>query len=65
MEIDEARKKAIKILREHPEVAELRSCWNCNPAHEHLKNHLLVNCYDCGHWYYNGLDITMPDEDIE
>lgn len=33
----------------------VRSCWQCNPAHEHLKKAIgLFTCYDCERWYMNG-----------
>ena len=33
----------------------MRSCWECNPAHEHLKNvGGLFTCFECGRWYMNG-----------
>ena len=42
----------------------MRSCWNCNPAHEHLKNDdpaFLFVCFDCGHWFYRGADLTTQE----
>jgi hypothetical protein len=36
-----------------------RSCWNCNSAHEHLKKaEYPIECFDCGHIYYKGVDLT-------
>ena len=33
----------------------MRTCWECNPSHEHLKKvGGLFNCFDCGRWYMNG-----------
>lgn len=33
----------------------MRSCWECNPAHEHLKTvGGLFTCIDCDRWYING-----------
>lgn len=33
----------------------LRSCWECNPAHNYLKKAPgLFVCYDCSRWYMNG-----------
>ena len=34
----------------------MRSCWNCNSSHEHLKEGIL-NCF-CGNWYLNGQLVT-------
>lgn len=33
----------------------MRSCWECNPSHEHLKKiGGLFTCIDCGRYYMNG-----------
>lgn len=33
----------------------MRSCWRCNPAHEHLKTvGGLFHCFECGRWFMNG-----------
>lgn len=33
----------------------LRSCWNCNSAHNHLKKaNYIICCFDCGIFYYKG-----------
>lgn len=33
----------------------MRSCWECNSAHKHLKEvGGLFTCFDCGRWYMNG-----------
>ena len=33
----------------------MRSCWECNPAHNHLKTvGGLFICLDCNRWYMNG-----------
>lgn len=35
----------------------LRSCWECNPAHEHLKDETcesLFVCFSCGRYYVFG-----------
>jgi hypothetical protein len=33
----------------------MRSCWECNPSHEHLKTvGGLFTCFECGRWYMNG-----------
>lgn len=33
----------------------MRSCWECNPAHEYFKNvGGLFTCFECGRWYMNG-----------
>jgi len=39
---------------------QMRSCWNCNTAHEHLKDPAagLILCFECGHWFLDGVDLT-------
>lgn len=33
----------------------MRSCWECNPAHKHLKKcGGLFICFGCGRWWMNG-----------
>ena len=33
----------------------MRSCWECNPAHERLKESPgLFVCFECGRWYMDG-----------
>ena len=58
MTIQEARKLAKKLMKKDSNYPEMRSCWKCNGAHEHLKSHTLIWCFECGHFYYKGLDIT-------
>jgi hypothetical protein len=37
----------------------LRTCWVCNPAHEHLRtSDCLIECFGCGNYYYRGVRIT-------
>lgn len=39
----------------------LRSCWNCNSAHEHFLNEPRGRsflCFDCGRYFSNGIDVT-------
>jgi len=51
----------IDKLREEARTKEvcLRSCWNCNPAHEGLKDaNYVIACFECGHYFYKGEDIT-------
>lgn len=60
--IEQLRKEA-KPLRDKGKYA-FRSCWNCNGAHEHLKNaEGLINCFVCGHWFYKGEDLTEDDNE--
>lgn len=52
-------------LREAARAAErdgryiLRTCWVCNPAHEHLRaSDCVLECFGCGEFYYRGARIT-------
>lgn len=36
----------------------IRSCWVCNPAHEHLKTAAHLLCFVCGRTYHNGVEET-------
>lgn len=42
----------------------LRSCWNCNEAHKHLKKaDYLIYCVWCGKMYLKGKEITEITEE--
>ncbi len=60
--IELLREKAHDILKKDSAGYAMRSCWNCNPAHEHLKKaDCPILCSECGHWYFRGYDITVKD----
>jgi len=61
MTIEEAR-AAARIYMQHNNPV-IRSCWNCNLAHEHLKNaeYPFMCAMGCGHWFYKGVDITKDE----
>ena len=41
-----------------------RSCWNCNSAHERLKDaDYPIECFNCGHIYFRGERITETEEE--
>jgi len=63
--LEEARKKAKAYMKKHPDDEyAFRSCWNCNGAHEHLKDAKYpILCNTCAHWFWNGVDITIFDEE--
>lgn len=48
----------------HQEAEEktvvLRSCWNCNAAHEYMRtwDDVVICCFECGHYYFKGQDLT-------
>lgn len=55
----------IEKLREEALTKEIgmRSCWNCNGAHHHLKDaEYVISCLWCSKFYYKGVDITIYDE---
>lgn len=65
-EVDAARAAAEKYLAENPDGMSIRSCWNCNGAHEHLKKAPnVICCFACNHWFFAGVDITATDEEAE
>lgn len=56
-EIKKLRTEALSLMKQ--EKFTMRSCWNCNPAHEHLKEYSIpIICFECGHWFFKGIDIT-------
>jgi hypothetical protein len=60
MNLEEARKEAESKLDQRA----MRSCWNCNPAHEHLKEaEYPFVCFECGNWFYKGFNITSNPDD--
>uniref|UniRef100_A0A6M3XGZ6 Uncharacterized protein n=1 Tax=viral metagenome TaxID=1070528 RepID=A0A6M3XGZ6_9ZZZZ len=56
------KKKDLENLRQEAKKYNIiwRSCWNCNPTHEHLKksNDCVIFCLECGRYYFKGTDIT-------
>lgn len=43
-----------------------RSCWDCNAAHEYLKEvDYLIECFGCGRYLFKGVDITIYPEGAE
>lgn len=40
----------------------MRSCWDCEPAHQHLRQaDYVFFCAQCGHWFFQGQDITRKE----
>lgn len=57
---DNLRKEASAYLADAKENGEpgyaYRSCWECNPAHEHLKEaEMPILCNSCGNWFFKGV----------
>ena len=61
-ELLEARKKTKKLLKKDVNNIAWRSCWICNGAHIHFLEgewgDWILNCFRCGKFYYNKIDIT-------
>jgi hypothetical protein len=61
--IKELRIEATKWIEKNKSPV-WRSCWVCNPAHDHLKNvNYPIECFSCGHYYYKGVNITITDKE--
>jgi len=59
MNLEEAKKEATEIIHKDSTNFQLRSCWNCNGAHEHLKkSEIPIKCFECGKAFHKGFDIT-------
>ena len=45
----------------------MRSCWECNEAHEHLKEvNMLHTCFGCGKWWvYDQFLAFETDEEFD
>lgn len=57
--VEQLRREAMDLLADDPDACALRSCWDCNGAHEHLKQaDYVINCFGCGRWLYKGQDVT-------
>lgn len=66
--IEGLRKEALAWLDEHGPsgimtVFPNRSCWHCNPGHDWMRTDTTTpyQCFECGHIYFKGVDITEPD----
>jgi hypothetical protein len=67
MKIEELREEASKLIKKtNGDCIAMRSCWKCNPAHEHFKRGMdktwVLWCFGCGHYFYKGKDITIIDK---
>lgn len=65
-ELSEARKKAAVLAKKDINKIAWRSCWVCNRAHVHFLRgkwgDWILNCFECGRYYYDKIDITGNDE---
>jgi hypothetical protein len=65
--VEEARSKAVEIIDRQSDFGiVMRSCWNCNSAHERLKlvEDAVIFCFDCGNYFFNGVDITTDGGEL-
>ena len=52
-------------IRDDGEPA-FRSCWECNPAHEHLRDtDFLHLCFSCGRYWIHGRFLDSFDNEDE
>lgn len=59
MKKKEAQIEAEKILKKDRSNYAIRSCWECNAAHEHLKKcEIPLLCFGCGNWYFKGTKLS-------
>jgi PHP family Zn ribbon phosphoesterase len=67
MNVEEARKAATEYMKANGSTSyAMRSCWNCNAAHEHLKDaNCPIVCFSCGHWFFKGVQLTEAEESSE
>lgn len=68
-EVKKLRKEAEEWLEENGHSGLFtpfpnRSCWKCNPAHEHLKEaDYPIACFVCGHTYFKGVKLIEEKEE--
>jgi hypothetical protein len=65
---DMAKLRAEAIAAIEADNYMLRSCWDCNPAHEHLRaatHEAVLNCFGCGRFWFRGVDVTVRPGDPE
>ncbi len=56
-EIEDGRKKLKMLAKKDPSQIGMRSCYECNQAHAHLMEDFVFQCFDCGKYFVNGVDI--------
>lgn len=57
VDLAEYRERARVLLAEHK--VTFRSCWECNSAHEHLKEgeDVVLLCFGCGNYYLGAVKL--------
>lgn len=67
--VSELREQARKlVLKTKGQAMTTRSCWECNGAHEYLKDmgeEMVLMCFACGNYYYKGVKITEEEHEKE
>jgi len=64
--LDKLRDEASNWLETAPIGLPFRSCWECNGAHEYLRDaDYPFACFACGRYLYKGQDITIYEEGDE
>ena len=65
--IKKLRDEVLQWIEDNPRLGIFghlpnRSCWECNSAHEYLKDwETPFECF-CGHIFYKGIKLTFDDE---
>lgn len=67
-ELEQLRKEAEELAKKKGiDTIAWRSCWQCNGAHIHFLDgkwgEWVLNCMECGKYYYNKVDITDYEEE--
>lgn len=58
---EKLREEALELFNKNANNLVWRSCWNCNKAHEHLKEQndkFVIECFECGHYFFKGKQIS-------
>ena len=59
LKIETLREEALELIKKDVNNLCIRSCFDCNKAHEHLKEaDFVIACFQCGKYYFKGEDIT-------
>lgn len=63
MSLEEAQAKAIQLIEDGK--WSMRSCHECNGAHQHFKDYedFVINCFACGKWWLGDVDVTIYEEE--
>lgn len=61
--LSEGRASVLARWEKYPGDYTMRSCWNCNGSHEHLKkaDGYPIRCFCCGHLYVDGARLSATE----